>query len=192
MNYFTRPLFTILFLGFASGLPLALTASTLSAWLFDSHVDKAAIGLFAAVATPYTVKFLWSPLMDSLGFPVLTRRLGRRRGWILATQLALAGSLLLLAAASPALNPWATALAALLVSFFSASQDIVIDAYRVEILKPEEQGEGAAMAQLGYRLGMLASSAGALYLAEKLGWQGTYMMMAGLMGVGIVTTLLCS
>jgi MFS transporter, PAT family, beta-lactamase induction signal transducer AmpG len=189
MPYLTRPLLTILFLGFASGLPLALTASTLSAWLFESRVDKAAIGLFAAVATPYTLKFLWSPLMDSLRFPVLTALFGRRRGWILATQIALAGSLLLMAAASPAINPWMTALAAVLVAFLSASQDIVIDAYRVESLKPEEQGEGAAMAQLGYRLGMLASSAGALYLAEKWGWQATYIAMAALMGIGIATTL---
>jgi MFS transporter, PAT family, beta-lactamase induction signal transducer AmpG len=190
MSYFTRPLFTILFLGFASGLPLALTASTLSAWLFDSHVDKTAIGLFAAVAMPYTLKFLWSPLMDSLRFPVLTNMFGRRRGWILATQLALSGGLLLLAASSPDINPWATALVAMLVAFLSASQDIVIDAYRVEILTPEEQGEGAAMAQLGYRLGMLASSAGALYLAGPLGWHGTYVTMAALMAVGIITTLL--
>jgi MFS transporter, PAT family, beta-lactamase induction signal transducer AmpG len=188
-NYFTRPLLTILCLGFASGLPLALTASTLSAWLFEAHVDKAAIGLFAAVATPYTLKFLWSPLMDSLRFPVLSGMLGRRRGWMLATQIALAGSLLLMAAASPDRNAWATAAVALLVAFLSASQDIVIDAYRVEILKPEEQGEGAAMIQLGYRLGMLASSAGALYLAATVGWHATYIIMSALMSVGIATTL---
>ena len=188
-TYFTRPLLTVLCLGFSSGLPLALTASTLSAWLFEAHVDKSTIGLFAAVATPYTLKFLWSPLMDSLRFPVLTRLFGRRRGWILGTQFALAASLLLLAAASPALNPWATAAVALLVSFFSASQDIVIDAYRVEILAKEEQGEGAAMVQLGYRLGMIASTAGALYLAESFGWSGTYIAMSALMGVGILTTL---
>ncbi|MBI3441015.1 MAG: AmpG family muropeptide MFS transporter [Proteobacteria bacterium] len=190
MNYLTRPLLTILFLGFASGLPLALTASTLSAWLFEAHVDKSAIGLFAAVATPYTLKFLWSPLMDSLRFPLLTRLFGRRRGWILATQIALVGNLLLLAVATPDINAWTTACVAFLVSFFSASQDIVIDAYRVETLAPEEQGEGAAMAQLGYRLGMLASSAGALYLAAKLGWQATYVIMSALMGIGIITTLL--
>ena len=177
-------------MGFSSGLPLALTASTLSAWLFEAHVDKAAIGLFAAVATPYTLKFLWSPLMDSLRIPVLTRLFGRRRGWILATQFALAASLLLLAAASPAINPWATAGVALLVAFCSASQDIVIDAYRVEILAKEEQGEGAAMVQLGYRLGMLASSAGALYLAAKVGWSATYIMMSALVSVGIATTLI--
>lgn len=190
MHYFSRPLLTILFLGFSSGLPLALTASTLSAWLFEAHVDKTAIGLFAAVATPYSLKFLWSPFMDSLPFPVLTRLLGRRRGWILATQIALAGSLLFMAAASPAINPWATALVAVLIAFLSASQDIVIDAYRVEILSTEEQGEGAAMIQLGYRLGMLASSAGALSIADILNnWPVTYVTMAALMGIGIATTL---
>jgi PAT family beta-lactamase induction signal transducer AmpG len=187
--YFTRPLLTVLCLGFSSGLPLALTASTLSAWLSDAKVDKTTIGLFAAVATPYTLKFLWSPLMDSLRFPVLTKLLGRRRGWMLATQLALVASLLLLAAASPALNPWATAAVALLVSFCSASQDIVIDAYRVEILSKEEQGEGAAMIQLGYRLGMIAATAGALNLADIMGWRGTYIIMSALMSVGIATTL---
>ena len=189
VRYFTRPLLTIFFLGIASGLPLALTASTLSAWLFESHVNKAAIGLFAAVATPYTLKFLWAPFMDSLSFPVLTNLLGRRRGWMLATQLAVAGSLILMAAASPVINPWITALVAVMVAFFSASQDIVIDAYRVESLIPEEQGEGAAMVQLGYRLGMLLSSAGALYLASTLGWPATYVTMAGFMGIGVVTTL---
>jgi PAT family beta-lactamase induction signal transducer AmpG len=189
-HYFTRPLLIILCLGFSSGLPLALTASTLSAWLTEAHVDKTAIGLFAAVATPYTLKFLWSPFMDSLPFPVLTGMFGRRRGWMLATQIALAGSLLLLSAASPDINPWITAAVALLVAFCSASQDIVIDAYRVEVLTPEEQGEGAAMVQLGYRLGMLVSTAGGLYLAAKLGWQATYVTMAALMGVGIATTFL--
>ena len=189
-NYFTRPLLTVLFLGFSSGLPLALTASTLSAWLFEAHVDKSTIGLFAAVATPYTLKFLWSPLIDSLRLPVLTKLLGRRRGWMLATQIALVASLLLLAAASPALNPWATALVALLVTFCSASQDIVIDAYRVEILSKAEQGEGAAMVQLGYRLGMIASTAGALTLADIMGWQATYIIMAALIGVGIAMTFI--
>lgn len=188
--YFTRPLLTVLCLGFSSGLPLALTASTLSAWLSDAKVDKSTIGLFAAVATPYALKFLWSPLIDSLRFPVLTRVLGRRRGWMLATQLALVASLLLLAAASPALNPWTTAAVALLVSFCSASQDIVIDAYRVEILSRDEQGEGAAMVQLGYRLGMIASTAGALNLADMMGWRPTYIIMSSLMGVGILTTLI--
>ncbi len=188
-SYLTWPLLCVLLLGFSSGLPLALTASTLTAWLFESHVDKSAIGLFAAVATPYTLKFLWSPLMDSLPVPLLTGWFGKRRGWILTTQIALIGALLLLAIAQPDINPWATAGVAVLVAFLSASQDIVIDAYRVDILTPQQQGQGAAMAQLGYRLGMIASSAGALHLAGTFGWQGTYVAMSGFMGIGILTTL---
>lgn len=188
-SYLTRPLITILFLGFSSGLPLALTAATLGYWLADANINKASIGLFGAVATPYALKFLWAPFMDSLPLPILTRLLGRRRGWILATQLALVGALMFLAFARPEINPWMTALAALLVAFASASQDIVIDAYRVERLKPHEQGQGAAMAQLGYQLGMIAAGFGALHLAARIGWQGAYFAMAGLMGVGILTAL---
>jgi PAT family beta-lactamase induction signal transducer AmpG len=189
-SYFTRPLFTVLFLGFSSGLPLALTASTLGAWLFESHVDKTSIGLFAAVATPYTLKFLWSPIMDSLPVPVLSRMFGKRRGWILATQLGLVAAFLLMSFTRPDINPFATAMAAVLVAFLSASQDIVIDAYRVDILTPQEQGEGAAMTQLGYRLGMLLSGAGALKFAMHMSWQKTYWVMAAFMGIGILTTLL--
>jgi PAT family beta-lactamase induction signal transducer AmpG len=189
-GYFTAPLITILFLGFSSGLPLALTGATLAAWLAQSKVDIGTIGLFAAVATPYTLKFLWSPFMDALPFPVLSRLLGRRRGWILATQGGLLLALGMLALARPDINPFITAMIAILVAFLSASQDIVIDAYRVEILTPEEQGKGAAMTQLGYRLGMIASSAGAFYIASYAGWQFTYFAMGGLMGVGIVAVLL--
>jgi len=190
-SYFTPSLITVLFLGFASGLPLALTAATLGYWLADANIDKTAIGLFGAVATPYALKFLWAPMMDSLPVPMLTRAFGRRRGWILATQLALICAILFLAAARPDINPWMTALAALLVAFTSASQDIVIDAYRVERLTPKTQGQGAAMAQLGYQLGMIAAGFGALHLAGRLGWQGTYVAMAGFMGVGILTTIVC-
>ena len=188
--YFKPRLIVILLLGFVSGLPLALTASTLSIWLTEAGVSKAAIGLFAAVATPYTLKFLWAPLMDGLRIPVLTTLLGRRRGWLLATQLALMASIVLLGCADPSVNPWLTAFAALLVAICSASQDIVIDAYRVEILTPDEQGAGAASIVLGYRFGMVASTAGALYLATYAGWMATYMIMAALMGIGMVTVLL--
>jgi len=187
--YFTWPLLTIFLLEIGGGLPLALTASTLTYWLAEARVDKAAIGLFAAAAIPYTLKFLWSPLMDSLPVPLFSKHLGRRRGWILAMQLLLITALLLLACARPDINPWMTALCALFVAFASASQDIVIDAYRVELLTPETQGQGAAMAQLGYRTGILLSTAGALYFATYIGWQGTYCVMAGLLGIGIVTVL---
>lgn len=189
-GYFTAPLITILFLGFSSGLPLALTGATLAAWLAQSNVDIGTIGLFAAVAIPYTLKFLWSPGMDALPFPLLSRLFGRRRGWILATQAGLVLALCGLALARPDINPFITAIVALIVAFLSASQDIVIDAYRVEILTPEEQGKGAAMTQLGYRLGMIASSAGAFYIASYTNWQVTYFIMAILTGVGMVTAFL--
>ncbi len=182
-------LLIVLLQGFMSGLPLALTGATLSAWLFEAKVDKASIGVFAAVATPYALKFLWSPVMDGCRVPLLYARLGRRRSWLLLTQILLVIALLLLSSVNPEANALYTALAALLVAFASASQDIVIDAYRVELLPSEAQGHGAAMAQLGYRLGMLVSGAGALFMASRLGWQGTYCVMAALMGIGIATTL---
>jgi PAT family beta-lactamase induction signal transducer AmpG len=188
-EYFHPRLLIVLLLGFASGLPLALTASTLSAWLAESHVDKTSIGLFAAVATPYALKFLWAPVMDAAPFPLLSKLFGRRRGWILATQIALIVSILGLGIADPAINPWMTALAALLVAICSASQDIVIDAYRVEILTKEQQGMGAAMVQYGYRFGMLASGAGALALADHISWTATYMVIAAVMSLGILTIL---
>lgn len=178
----------VLFLGFSSGLPLALTASTLTVWLAESNVDKAAIGLFAVVATPYALKFLWAPLVDGLNLPGF-RRLGRRRGWLAASQLLLMLSLLMLGLADPAVNAWWTALAAVCVAFSSATQDIVIDAYRVELLAPEEQGEGAAMVVLGYRFGMIASSAGALFIAAYHGWFAAYAAMALLVPVGMVAVL---
>ncbi len=192
MNYFTKPLLVILLFGFVSGLPLALTGATLSAWLFEAKVDLSSISIYLAVGMPYTLKFLWSPVMDSLPVPGLTRLFGRRRGWLMATHVLTITAIFLLGLADPASMPLMTALAALFVAFASASQDIVIDAYRVEILTPETQGEGAAMAQLGYRLGMIASGAGALYLAEFFGWQTTYFFMALFACIGILTTLWAS
>lgn len=179
----------ILVLGFASGLPLALTASTLSVWLTEAGVSKAAIGLFAAIGTPYALKFLWSPLMDALPLPILTRLLGRRRGWIIATQVLLVLSLFALGFADPTIAPWWTALLAVCVATSSASQDIVLDAYRVEWLAPEEQAAGSATFVFGYRLGMILASAGALYLATYYGWQATYAMMALCVGIGTLAVL---
>ncbi len=180
----------ILFLGFSSGLPLALTASTLGTWMAQVGVSKAAIGLFASVATPYALKFLWAPLIDGTRFPVLCRLFGQRRGWLLATQLATMLALVLLGMADPAANAWMTALAALCVAICSASQDIVIDAYRVEILPPEQAGAGAANAVLGYRIGMITSTAGALWLSVYVGWMLTYWAMAALLCVGMAAALL--
>lgn len=186
--YLTRRMGLIGLLGFFSGLPLALTASTLTAWLSDAAVDRAAIGLFAAVATPYAFKFLWSPLMDGLRLPLLAR-LGRRRSWMLLTQALLAGAIAAMAFCDPAISTYFTALAAIVVATASASQDIVIDAYRVERLDEHEQGAGAAMATFGYRIGMLVSGAGALALADALGWHATYLIMAAVMASSIVVTL---
>ena len=177
-------------LGFFSGLPLVLTAGTLSAWLADSKVDRAAIGLFAAIATPYALKFLWSPLLDGVRLPWLTTRFGRRRSWLLVTQIMLTASIVLMGFADPAVNAWATALAGVVVATLSATQDTVIDAYRVELLPKEDQGTGAAWATFGYRIGMLVSGAGALALADAVGWRLTYMGMAGIMAMAMPLTLL--
>jgi MFS transporter, PAT family, beta-lactamase induction signal transducer AmpG len=183
---YRRPrLVAVLLMGFSSGLPLALTFATLSFRLAEIGVSRTAIGLFALVGVPYSVKFLWSPLIDRLPIPLFTSRLGRRRGWALAIQPLLALAILALGLVDPRSAPGLTALAALAVAFLSASQDIVIDAYRIELLRPEEQGAGAAATQWGYRFGMLAASAGALYAASFGGWDFAYGLMAALMLVGM-------
>jgi len=175
---------------FSSGLPYALTFGTLFYWLAEIGVSLTAIGLFGLVRTSYSLKFLWSPLIDRMPIPFLTARLGRRRSWALAIQLLLMAAILALGMTDPRTDPAATALAAVVVAFLSASQDIVIDAYRIELLLPEEQGAGAAATQWGYRFGMLASGAGALYAANFGGWHFAYAVMAALMGVGMVTVWL--
>jgi MFS transporter, PAT family, beta-lactamase induction signal transducer AmpG len=178
-------LIAVLLMGFASGLPLALTFGTLSFWLSEVGVSRTSIGLFALVGISYSLKFLWSPAIDRLPIPILTTRLGRRRGWALAIQPPLALAILALGLTDPRSDPALTALAAVIVAFLSASQDIVIDAYRIELLRPEEQGAGAAATQWGYRFGMLAASAGALYAASFGGWSFAYALMAGLMFIGM-------
>lgn len=179
----------VLLLGFSSGLPLALTGATLAVRLTEAKVSLTDIGLFALVATPYSFKFLWAPLIDRMPLPLITRLFGRRRGWMLTTQAALIAALIALGAIDPVRDPWWTALLAVIVAFCSASQDIVIDAYRVEILQPEQYGAGAAVVQLGYRVAMLVAGAGALFLAEHVSWSAVYMVMAALIGVGVVTVL---
>lgn len=182
----------LFFLGFSSGLPLLLVYSTLTFWLLEEGLDIESVGLFAATALPYSFKFLWAPVIDRFSIPGLGRLLGLRRGWLLILQLSLMGAIALLASSRPGDFPLLCAVAALLVAFLSASQDVVIDAYRVELLDDDEQGAGAAAAVFGYRVGMLVASAGALHIAAWSGdWAITYFVMAGLMGVGLVTTLLC-
>ncbi len=191
--YQDRRMLTLVFLGFSSGLPLLLIYSTLSLWLMDQGLDIATVGLFAATSTPYSLKFLWAPLLDRAPLPWLTRRLGQRRGWLLTLQCMLIASLLALASTNPAQDSTLTAIAALITAIFSASQDVVIDAYRVETLQEHEQGAGAAAAVFGYRLGMLAAGGGALAAAEMLSsWSAAYILMASLMLVGVFTSLTCS
>ncbi len=179
----------MLFLGFASGLPLALTFSTLTIWLAELGISKSTVGLFASLGTPYALKFLWAPLIDQLPLLGLTRRFGRRRGWILLTQFALIASILALGSWDPAIDIWLTALLAFTVAFCSASQDIVIDAYRVEILDREQYAAGAGAQVFGYRIAMLVSGAGALYVAEFGNWFIAYAVMSGLMLIGVITVL---
>ncbi|MGC3973651.1 MAG: MFS transporter [Nitrospira sp.] len=184
-TYLTPRLGIMLPLGFASGLPLALTGGTLQAWLTEAGLDLTTIGLFAYVGLPYTLKFLWAPVMDRIVPPWL----GRRRGWMIVTQSGLALALAVMAVIGPAEGAQVFAALALAVAFLSASQDIVFDAYRTDVLKPEERGLGAATWVMGYRIAMIASGSLALILASRLNWSAAYLCMAALMALGVVTIL---
>jgi PAT family beta-lactamase induction signal transducer AmpG len=188
--YLDRRMLVILLMGFSSGLPLLLTLSTLSYWLKKVGVDLTTIGLFALVGVPYSVKFIWAPVVDQVRLPLLTRWLGRRRGWALLAQACLAASILFMGSTDPAVDPWWTALAALLVAFFSATQDIAIDAYRIEILKDEEQGAGAAATQAGYRLGLILAGAGALAASDFIGWPVIFAGLAASIAIGMIAVLI--
>jgi PAT family beta-lactamase induction signal transducer AmpG len=187
--YLTPRMLVILAMGFASGLPLLLTLSTLSYWLSKLGVDKTTIGLFALVGTPYTFKFLWSPIMDQLPLPVLTRLLGRRRSWLLVTQILLAIAIFMMGQVDPRVDPWMTALIAVIVAFLSASQDNVIAAYRIEFLPQEEQGHGAAATQVGYRFGLLLAGAGAVGMSDFFPWSVVFAVLSGAMIAAAILTL---
>ena len=180
-----RRLIVMLPLGFASGLPLALTSGTLQAWLTVEGVDLKTIGIFTLVGLPYTLKFLWAPVMDRVVPPWL----GRRRGWMALTQLSVAVGLGLMAMTNPKIHPGWMAGYAVFVAFLAASLDIVFDAYRTDTLQPHERGLGAAVWVNGYRIALLASGAGALALADYVGWQMTYLALAAVMVAGVVITL---
>jgi len=199
--YLKRRVLIVLLLGFSSGLPLALSGSTLLVWMTESGVNLGTIGLFALVGTPYTIKFLWAPLIDALDVPLLSRRLGRRRGWLLLSQFLLIVSIVLLGACDPAVSPLIVAVGALLVATASATQDIVVDAFRVESLDESEQAAGMASYVAAYRIGMLASTAGALFLVSALqasglsyhgAWTAGYALMAALVLIGVATTLVAT
>jgi PAT family beta-lactamase induction signal transducer AmpG len=196
--YCKRRVLIVMFLGFSSGLPLALSGSTLLVWMTEAKVNLGTIGLFALVGTPYTIKFLWAPLIDALDVPVLSRRFGRRRGWLLLSQFLLIAAILFLGACDPSVSAAVVALGALLVATASATQDIIVDAFRVESLDESEQAAGMASYVAAYRIGMLASTAGALFmvsgfqgigLGHQAAWTASYMSMAALVVIGIATTL---
>ena len=185
--YFTKKMLLMLVLGFASGMPLALTSSTLAAWMVTEGVDIKTIGIFSLVGLPYAFKFLWSPLLDRFLPPFL----GRRRGWMLITQGALIATIATLGFFSPASQPLIVAFWAVALAFFSASQDIVLDAYRTEYLAPEERGAGAGIWIMGYRLAILVSGALALIMSDHISWRSVYVIMGLVMLVGVAATFLC-
>jgi PAT family beta-lactamase induction signal transducer AmpG len=172
----------LLLLGFASGLPLFLTSRTLQAWMTVEGVKLSAIGLFSLVGLPYSLKFIWSPLLDRYMPPFL----GRRRGWLVITQVGLVGAIALMATQNPKQSLQLLAVNALLIAFLSASQDIAFDAYRTDVLKPPEMGAGAAITVLGYRIALLLTGSLALILADQMPWQLVYLLLSLFMGIGLV------
>jgi MFS transporter, PAT family, beta-lactamase induction signal transducer AmpG len=186
LQVFQSPkMLALLLLGFASGLPLFLTSRTLQAWMTVEGVDLASIGLFSLVALPYSLKFLWSPLLDRYVPPFL----GRRRGWLVVTQVFLVVAIAAMALQNPRQALWWLAFNALFIAFFSASQDIAFDAYRTDVLEKPEMGAGAAIAVLGYRIALLVTGAVALILADRLPWPMVYLCMAGLMSLSILASI---
>ena len=179
----------MLLLGFSAGLPFLLVFSTLSAWLSQAQIERAMIGMMSWVGLAYTIKFFWAPVVDRLPLPGLTAWLGRRRGWMLASQFGVATGLALMALHSPDQDLSVFVYLALLVAFSSATQDIVIDAWRIEAVGEAWQGAMAASYSLGYRIGITVAGAGALWIAGDFGWHAAYLAMAALMSVGMLTTL---
>ena len=190
---YTQPrVIAMLFLGFSAGLPFLLVFSTLSAWLTESGVDRATIGFFSWIGITYSIKVIWAPVIDRVPFPILTAWLGKRRGWMLVAQIGIACGLLGMAITDPTTNLATLALFGLLVAFSSATLDVSLDAFRIESIEKEYQGAMAATYILGYRLALLVAGAGAFYIAEYMSWATSYVVMAALTGVGMVTILLVS
>lgn len=202
MAYLDCRALIMLFLGFSAGMPILLIFSSLSLWLREAGVDRSVVTMFSWAALGYSFKFIWAPLIDAVPLPVLTAKMGRRRAWMLMSQIGVVLAIVLMASINPAeqsLLPM-MAMAAVLLGFSSATQDIVIDAYRIESAPLNMQSVLSAMYTAGYRLGMIVAGAGALYLADSFGsteavyhypaWRNTYFIMAAVMGVGILTTLL--
>ncbi|MCF6775103.1 MFS transporter [Thiotrichales bacterium 19X7-9] len=181
----SRKMMVMLLLGFSSGLPLLLSISTLIAWFSQSDISTEKIGLLTLISAPYTFKFIWSPIMDRFSLPFL----GHRRGWILVMQILLMLTVALNALFTPENNPWALAFLNLIIAFLSATQDININAYQADVLKPDERALGGAVSTLGYRIAMFASGAGALLIASSFGWHNAYIIISLLFLIGIIGTL---
>lgn len=199
--YLDRRAIIMLFLGFVAGIPILLIFSSLSLWLREAGIDRSVVTMFSWAALGYAFKFIWAPLIDAVPLPILTKWLGRRRSWILVSQIMIIVAICIMAGVNPAIEGslFLMAVGAVLLGFSSATQDIVIDAYRIELAPPSLQAVLSAMYVTGYRLGMIVAGAGALYLADYFGstealysyeaWRNTYWIMAGVMSVGVITTL---
>jgi MFS transporter, PAT family, beta-lactamase induction signal transducer AmpG len=198
--YLQRRVLIVLLLGFSAGLPLVLTGATLQAWMKVSGIDIKTIGLVTAVAVPYNIKFLWAPLVDALDLPFLSKLLGRRRSWLLLSQVWLMAAIVLLGLCDPAVSIFTVAVGAVVVATASATQDIVVDAFRVESLPENEQAAGMASYVAAYRVGALVAGAGALFLVTafqstlgaRAAWTACYAVMAVLILVGVAATLLAT
>jgi PAT family beta-lactamase induction signal transducer AmpG len=186
-QFFSPRMLVAFLMGLSCGIPLLLTSTVLQAWMTEQGVDLTTIGLFSLVGLPYTLKFLWAPIFDRFSLPFL----GRRRGWMLLMQLVLILALIGLGLNDPGQTPWLVALAAFFVTFFSASQDIVVDAYRREDLNDNQLGLGSSLYVNGYRVGMLLAGSGGLILADHFSFDQVYLLMAASLLVGVATTLLC-
>lgn len=185
--YFKKNLLIMGLLGFSSGLPLLLTLTTLTWWLTSVGIDKKTIGLFTFVGLPYSYKYIWSPFVDRLPFPFLSRLLGRRRGWLIGIQAILTASIIAMGNVNPLENIELLAIMSIVVAFWSATQDIIIDAYRIQLLSKDELAAGGAMEVNGYRLGMMVAGAGAMAMSDYMSWSNVYMIVALFMSVGILT-----
>ncbi len=199
--YLDRRSLIMLFLGFVAGIPILLIFSSLSLWLREAGIDRSVVTMFSWAALGYAFKFIWAPLIDAVPLPILTKILGRRRSWILVSQIMIIAAICIMASVNPANEGSLVLMAvgAVLLGFSSATQDIVIDAYRIELAPPSLQAVLSAMYVTGYRIGMIVAGAGALYLADYFGstesfysyeaWRNTYWIMAAVMGIGVITTL---
>ena len=188
--YLERRVLAMVFLGISSGFPFGVLADPLITWLQESGVSKTDIGLFALVSLPYSMKFLWAPLMDRLPLPVMTRLFGRRRGWALLTQAILLLVVALMGQGDPVVDLVWLGVMGVAIAFASASQDIVIDAYRVEILTDDQMAAGAANVVFGWRVGQLGAAAGGLIFADYFSWPVVFIGLAAVTLVGMVTILL--